>query len=233
MNGESGLRAAIIWGGWEGHQPREVASVFAEALEREHFTVTLHDTLESLADPATLRGTRLIVPVWTMGSITDQQLRPLLEAVAGGAGLAGCHGGMCDAFRDATDYQFMTGGQWVAHPGNDGVTHRIRISDRDHYITRGTDDFSVATEQYYMHVDPANRVLATTRFPVADGPHVPNGAVDMPVVWTKHYGRGRVFYCSLGHQAAIVRLPQVLRLCTRGMLWAAGEDVSRPDAGIA
>ena len=45
----------------------------------------------------------------------------------------------------------------------------------------------------------------------------------MPVVWTKTYGAGRVFYSSLGHQANIVALPQVLTMMARGMRWAAGE----------
>jgi type 1 glutamine amidotransferase len=129
---------------------------------------------------------------------------------------------MCDAFRDATEYQFMTGGQWVAHPGNDGVDYTVRITDPEHFITAGSPaEFAVTSEQYYMHTDPANKVLAVTRFPTVDGPHVPNGPVDMPVVWTKFYGQGRVFYCSLGHHADVVAQPEVLRLCLRGTLWAA------------
>jgi type 1 glutamine amidotransferase len=118
----------------------------------------------------------------------------------------------------------MTGGQWVAHPGNDGTNYRVNIVERDHSITRGIEDFDVSSEQYYMHVDPAVKVLASTRFPVAPGPHVPNGQVDMPVTWIKYYGKGRVFYCSLGHQADIVELPPVLDMCTRGLLWAAGVE---------
>jgi hypothetical protein len=213
--------ALIVWGGWAGHQPEQVAGIFAEGLREHGFAVEVATTLDALSDSARLRALDLIVPIWTMGTIAPHQLRPLLDAVQGGVGLAGCHGGMCDAFRDAPDYQFMTGGQWVAHPGNDGVTHDIHIVDHDHFITSAAQDFMVSTEQYYMHVDPANHVLATTRFPVADGPHVPNGPVDMPVAWTKFYGAGRVFYCSLGHHAEVVRQPEVLRLCLRGMLWAA------------
>jgi hypothetical protein len=186
------------------------------------------DTLDALCDVERLRAYALIVPIWTMGEIRPDQLRPLLAAVEGGVGIGGCHGGMSDAFRNSPDYQFMTGGQWVAHPGNDGVTHRVEIRDRDHFITQGVCDFTVTTEQYYLHTDPVNRVLATTRFPIADGPHAANGPVDMPVVWTKYYGKGRVFYCSLGHQASIVRIPEVERLCLRGLLWAArAEEVLR------
>ena len=222
------LRALIVWGGWEGHEPQQVAESFAEGLREHSFNVELGDTLDVLAEPGRLDSLDLIVPVWTMGTITTAQLDPLLAAVRGGVGLGGCHGGMCDAFREATEYQFMTGGQWVAHPGNDGVRHTVRIADRGHAITAGLDDFEVSTEQYYMHVDPANHVLATTHFPVADGPHVPNGQVEMPVAWTKYYGKGRVFYCSLGHHADIVRQPPIRSLCLRGLLWAAGHQDRAP-----
>jgi type 1 glutamine amidotransferase len=215
-------KALIVHGGWEGHQPAAVADLFAAVLREDGFDVTVADTLDAFAT-TDLRALALIVPVWTMGRITAEQLGPVLDAVKSGVGLAGCHGGMCDAFRDATEWQFMTGGQWVAHPGNDGVRHMVHITEpgRGHEITKGIADFEVASEQYYMHVDPAVKVLATTRFPVADGPHVTNGPVEMPVVWTKMYGRGRVFYDSLGHNAAVVGGEPNLTIMRRGFAWAA------------
>ncbi|MBC7782359.1 MAG: ThuA domain-containing protein, partial [Burkholderiales bacterium] len=120
-----------------------------------------------------------------------------------------------------TEWALMTGGQWVAHPGNDGTNYRVRIIKGSHPIIEGIDDFDVSSEQYYMHVDPSNRVMATTQFPVADGPHVPNGTFDMPVLWTRYYGRGRVFYNSLGHQTNIMESEPCLTLMRRGLLWAA------------
>ena len=214
-------RALIVWGGWEGHEPEQVANVFADALRRHDFDVDVSDTLDVFLDREQLARLDLIVPVWSIGTIGDEQLAGLLAAVEGGVGLGGCHGGMCDSFRECPDYQFMTGGQWVAHPGDEGVEYAVRIVERDHFIVRGVDDFVVRSEQYYMHVDPANRVLAVTGFPVAEGPHVANGAVDMPVVWTRMHGRGRVFYCSIGHRASVVEMQPTLELCTRGLLWAA------------
>ena len=214
-------RALIVWGGWEGHEPEQVANVFADALRRHDFDVDVSDTLDVFLDREELARLDLIVPVWSIGTIADEQLAGLLAAVEGGVGLGGCHGGMCDSFRERADYQFMTGGQWVAHPGDDGVEYAVRVVGPDHFITRGIDDFVVRSEQYYMHVDPANRVLAVTGFPVAEGPHVANGAVDMPVVWTRMHGRGRVFYCSIGHRASVVEMQPTLELCTRGLLWAA------------
>ncbi len=216
-----GRSALIVWGGWDGHDPQQVAELLEEALKGKGFAVEVSDTLDSLKDVEKLKSLDLIVPVWTMGKITGEQLNPLLEAVKHGVGIGGCHGGMCDSFRDATEYHFMTGGQWVSHPGNDGVEYTVHITDTQHYITQGTRDFAVKSEQYYLHTDPGNKVLATTHFPIADGPHVKNGDMEMPVVWTKYYGEGRVFYCSLGHNAAVVRQPEVLNLMTRGLLWAA------------
>jgi uncharacterized protein len=213
--------ALIVWGGWDGHQPREVAEVFARVLKVEGFEVEVSDTLDAFLDQQKLMSLSLIVPVWTMGKISDKQANPVFEAVGSGVGIAGCHGGMCDSFRENTEWQFMTGGQWVAHPGNDGIKYVVKMGPNSSPITDGIADFSVSSEQYYMHVDPAVKVLATTRFPIADGPHVPNGAVDMPVIWTKLYGKGRVFYNSLGHQADVVAVEPTLTLMRRGFLWAS------------
>ncbi|MCZ7545020.1 MAG: ThuA domain-containing protein [Anaerolineae bacterium] len=206
-------RALIVKGGWEGHEPHQVAEILRGALEAHGLAVTVSDTLDAFKDP-NVKALDLIVPIWTMGAIAPDQLNPLLEAVRSGVGTAGVHGGMGDAFRNETEYQYMVGGQWVAHPGGDGVTYTVHIDGAPSPITEGIADFEVTSEQYYMHIDPAITVLATTRF----------GETVMPVVWTKHYGAGRVFYCSLGHSAAVVRMPPVLEMVTRGMLWAARAD---------
>jgi len=218
-----GRTALVVWGGWSGHEPQQVAEICERVLKENDFEVEVSDTLDAFLDKEKLRSLSLIVPVWTMGKITGDQLNAVTEAVRGGVGIGGCHGGMCDSFRDATEWQFMTGGQWVAHPGNSGVTYTVQITEPNHYITEGTQDFTVTSEQYYLHTDPANHVLATTRFPSpgAEGPHTTNGDVDMPVVWTKMYGQGRVYYSSLGHSAATVQETDPLRLLTRGLLWAA------------
>ncbi|PTM60068.1 ThuA domain-containing protein [Desmospora activa] len=213
-------KALIFQGGWDGHEPEEVANILSEVLKEIDFDVKITDSLEPLRQDD-LTQYDLIVPNWTQGTIEREQLQPLLEAVAAGTGLAGLHGGMGDSFRMEVDYQFMVGGQWVAHPGNDGVEYQVHILDPNHPLTEGMADFTVVSEQYYMHVDPAVHVHATTRFPNAEGPYQTNGEVDMPVVWTKKWGKGNVYYCSLGHVAAIVRMPEVLQLMQKGMLWAS------------
>ncbi|AGA59124.1 Putative uncharacterized protein [Thermobacillus xylanilyticus] len=214
-------KALIVWGGWMGHEPDQAAEHFRGILEKEGFSVEVSDTLEAFADKEKLMSLDLIIPIWTMGKIPKRYVRNVSEAVQSGVGLAGCHGGMCDAFRENVDWQFMTGGNWVAHPGNDGVEYLVKIKHSSSPLTAGIQDFTVKSEQYYLHVDPAVEVLAVTQFPTVPGPHELNGPVDMPVVWTKRWGVGRVYYCSLGHVASVLRMPEVTELMRRGFLWAA------------
>jgi uncharacterized protein len=211
-------KALIVWGGWEGHEPRQCAEIFVPILREAGFDVELSHTLDSFLDRDKLNALSLIVPVWTMGTLSEEQERGLCEAVAGGVGLAGWHGGMGDSFRNNTNYQWMVGGQWVAHP-DDQVEYEVNLIDREDPITRGLDDFKVTSEQYYMHVDPSNQVLATTTFHPRVAPWV-DGCV-MPVVWKRGWGRGRVFYSSLGHVAADFQVPEVLEIQKRGLLWAS------------
>lgn len=214
-------KALIVWGGWPGHQPEEIAGLFRDLLMDEEFVVEVSNTLEAFADGEKLKTLDLIVPVWSMGEADPALIRNVSAAVQNGTGLAGCHGGMCDAFRTDVEWHFMTGGQWVAHPGNNEVDYEVKLIPNSNPLLEGIGNFCVRSEQYYMHVDPAVNVLATTRFPIALGPHSPNGAVDMPVVWTKWWGAGRVFYCSLGHQTDILEIPQVNEMMRRGLLWAS------------
>lgn len=216
-------KALIVWGGWLGHQPEQVAGIYREVLEGEGFEVEVSNTLESFADKEKLMELDLIVPNWTMGEIQKQYVFNIMAAVQAGTGIAGTHGGMCDAFRYNVDWQFMTGGNWVAHPGNDGVRYTVNIRHSSSSLLEGIEDFEVVSEQYYLHFDPAVEVLATTRFPnpAVRGPHSTNSPVDMPVVWTKRWGAGRVFYCSLGHQANIIEMPPVKEIIRRGFVWAA------------
>ncbi|MBM4149085.1 MAG: hypothetical protein FJ224_08570 [Lentisphaerae bacterium] len=223
-------KALITWGGWDGHEPSKVAAVFQDMLEKEGFEVQVTPTLDCLADQARLKELHLVVPVWTMSKISNEQCAGITEAVANGVGIAGCHGGMCDAFRENVQWQFMTGGNWVSHPGGADVEYRVEMTRGSSPITEGIRDFSLKSEQYYLHVDPAIEVLAVTRFPTATWYHSPNGPVDMPVAWTKRWGHGRVFYTSLGHHADVFDIPEARELMRRGFLWCAeGKDVALRD----
>lgn len=215
-------KALIVQGGWDGHEPVKVSELFGEILGKEGFEVEIYDNLDILKDEEKMLSLDLFVPVWTMGEITKEQLSPVLKAVEAGVGIAGCHGGMCDSFRNSTQWQFMTGSQWVAHPGNDGVEFEVNIvKNSSSLIVEGISDFKVKTEQYYLHIDPAVNVLAYTTFPVIDGPHCTNGHVNVPVVYTKTWGKGRVFYNALGHHADVFDVPEARELMRRGFLWAS------------
>jgi type 1 glutamine amidotransferase len=112
----------------------------------------------------------------------------------------------------------MTGGQWEVHPGG-VVDYEVKITNHKDPITAGLTDFKMNSEQYYMHTDPGNEVLAVTIF---DDRFVPwiKGTV-MPVVWKRAYGKARVFYTSLGHVAKDFDVPQAKEIVKRGMLWAS------------
>ncbi len=217
-------RALIVWGGWDGHEPDKVADLLYRMLKADGFYVEVSGDLETFADADKVKSMNLIVPVVTMIQMTDAQYGPIAEAVRDhGVGIAGCHGGMCDAVRNNTDWQFMTGSQFVAHPGNDGTPYTIHINrDNPHEITDGLPDFEVSSEQYYLHVDPGVNVLATCDFPnpAADGPHVKNPC-KMPQIYTKWFGKGRVYYNALGHQANVIESGVPFELMRRGFLWAA------------
>jgi type 1 glutamine amidotransferase len=220
----------ISWGGWPGHEPEQVAQVFRGVLEEEGFSVDICDSLDVCLESEIMESLHLFVPIWTMSSITSEQAKGVSEAVANGTGLAGCHGGMCDAFRESVHWGFMTGGTWVAHPGGEDVRYKVDIKQSSSPLVQGITDFEVHSEQYYLHVDPAVEVLATTRFPTVHWYHSTNGVVDMPVVWTKRWGVGRVFYNSVGHIASVFDIPQALELMRRGFLWAAeGKEIALRD----
>lgn len=215
-------KALILQGGWDGHEPKLTSKRFAGLLEKEGFVVTISDTLDSLADLESLLQLDLIVACWTMGEIKREYTQNIAKAVGEGVGLAGCHGGMCDSFRQDTEWQFITGGQWVSHPGGDGIEYTVNIRKGSSPIVEGLEDFKVVSEHYYLHVDPAIEVLASTRFPIVNYYHVSNKPVDMPVAWTKFWGNGRVFYTSLGHHDDVFdKSPAAQEMMRRGMLWAA------------
>jgi hypothetical protein len=210
--------ALMVYGGWDGHEPKACVDVFAPLLQEAGFDVTLSDSMDSYLDTDLMGSLSLVVPCWTMGTIEGPQEQGLRSAVESGVGLGGWHGGMCDAFRNSCNYQLMTGGQFVGHP--DGIKdYTVNITAQDDPVVQGLSDFQMHSEQYYMHVDPGNEVLATTTFEADSAPWV-NGTV-MPVVWKRRWGQGKVFYSSLGHVAADYEVEEAREIQRRGLVWAA------------
>ena len=210
-------KALVVRGGWDGHEPVQASDRFLPFLKEQGFELVVHDDLDVYTDDYAMKDLSLIVPCWTMGEMSPDQERGLLTAVREGAGIAGWHGGMCDSFRLNTGYQFMTGGQWVEHPGGI-IKYTVNITKPGDMIVAGLSDFEMESEQYFLHVDPGNEVLATTTF---SGEHYPwiEGTV-IPVVWKRMYGAGKVFYSSLGHVARDFDVFEAFEIMKRGMLWA-------------
>ena len=137
--------AMIVWGGWAGHDPDLCASMIREWLKAEGFEVRVETETAAFLDPA-IRDYSLIVPIYTMAKIEKSEAKALCDAVESGVGLAGHHGGMGDAFRDAVDYQFMCGGQWVAHPGNI-IDYTVEVTKPEDPVMAGIGDFEYRSEQ--------------------------------------------------------------------------------------
>jgi len=214
-----GKNVLFVYGGYAGHDPDGCRDLLVPWLEAEGAKLTVSNSLDIYANKEVMAKTDLIIQTWTMGELTGAQANGLLEAVRNGAGIAGWHGGLCDAFRNNPEYLFMTGGQWTAHPGNK-LEYTVNITDKKDPVTKGIRDFKMVSEQYYMVVDPNVKVLATTECSGTGAAWI-KGCV-MPVVWKKIYGKGRVFYSSLCHEANDFRsFAESLEIMKRGIRWAA------------
>jgi type 1 glutamine amidotransferase len=215
--------ALIVWGGWDGHTPEACAKLFQGWLKEKGWRVVVESNMDIYCNKRRMSNFDVVIPIVTMSTITGEQRKGLCDAVASGVGLAGWHGGMCDAFRNDVEYQFMTGGQWVSHPG--GIIDYSVELQGDDPIVRGLKDFKMHSEQYYMHTDPGNEVLATTTFSGKHGGASWIKGTVMPVAWKRMWGKGRVFYSALGHVADDFQVPEAFEIAKRGVLWAARERI--------
>jgi type 1 glutamine amidotransferase len=219
--------AFFLYGGFPGHYPYEIAE-WADAIMGDLGYEVTHSNDPHRLD-ADLTGYDLIVCGWTQAmtteDLTEGAERGLLDAVAKGTGFVGWHGATA-AFRSSLPFSFLLGASFIEHPGGEGVEvpYTVNIVDREHEITRGVEDFQAASEQYYMHYDPAVHVLAETTF---TGEHLPwLDGVKMPVAYTKPWGEGRVFFQALGHLPKDIQAPEVERLVRQGLIWAARDSGS-------
>ncbi|HLG38765.1 MAG TPA: ThuA domain-containing protein [Chitinophagaceae bacterium] len=216
-----GRKVLFTYGGWPGHEPEKFRDYMVPWLKEEGADVLVSDKLDPYADKTIMDSIDLVMQIMTISQITKDQEKGLLDAIRNnGTGMAGWHGGMCDAFRSNTEYEYMTGGQWVAHPGN-VIDYTVKITDQKDEVTKGLKDFAMKSEQYYMHIDPNVKVLATTRFNGTANSWI-DGAV-MPVTWKKMHGKGRIFYTSVGHNLDhITTVPDAIEMLKRGIRWASG-----------
>lgn len=213
--------ALIVYGGWNGHDPEECAAIYRRWLHEDGYSVRTATETSAFADPS-IHDLSLIIPIYTMSKIEKEEAENLAKAVENGVGLAGHHGGMSDAFRESVVYQFMIGGQWVAHPG-DIIDYTVEVTKPDDPVMAGLPaSFPYTSEQYYMHVDPAIEVLATTTFSGEHAWWIKD--VTVPVVWKHRYGKGKVFHTTLGHRAKEFENTNMATIMRRGLNWAARDE---------
>ena len=211
----------IVRGGWEGHSPVEATERFIPFLRDQGFEVDVHDGPEAYDDAEALAATDLVVQCFTQGEATDEQVTNLGAAVRAGTGLAGWHGGIVDSFRGSPDYLHLTGGQWAAHPGG-FVDYAVEVVPErsGHPIVEGLERWKHHTEQYWCLTDGLNDVLVTSRFEAT--PLTPwRSDLEVPAVWTRQWGDGRVFVSTIGHTLEDLDVPEVRTLTQRGLLWAS------------
>jgi len=209
-------KVLVVWGGWEGHKPELFASHVENWLITEKADYKINNGLDAYDDYDELIKYDLIIQSVTMDEISKKQEENLLKAVLSGVGIAGAHGGLVDSFRKNTNYQFMIGGQWVAHPGNI-IKYKVKMLEDE--LTSGLSDFEIVSEQYYMHYDPNVKIIAETKFNDEIYPWINN--VVMPIAWKKMYGKGKVFFISIGHDPnEFMVYKDGWELLKRGFMWA-------------
>ncbi|MFI7542074.1 ThuA domain-containing protein [Actinoplanes sp. NPDC049599] len=227
-------RALVVRGGWAGHEPVKATELFIPYLRERGFAVQVADSPAPYADAGLMARTDLVVQCVTMATIAPEEVAGLVAAVAAGTGLAGWHGGIADSYRASADYLQLVGGQFAAHAARCGpaertgdqsdnyVRHRITLTPAaaGHPVTAGLADFDLDTEQYWVLTDDLNDVLATTTTAVR--PWAPwQRPVTAPAVWTRQWGRGRVFVATPGHTVEVLEEPTVRTIVERGLLWAS------------
>ncbi|WP_431246723.1 ThuA domain-containing protein [Leifsonia xyli] len=225
--------ALIVRGGWDGHMPVETTDLFLPFLRENGFDVRVEEGTAVYADEEYMAGVDLVVQVNTMSTIEDAEFRGLRNAVLNGTGMAGWHGGIADSYRNNADYLHMIGGQFAHHAGKDPaervgdqsdnyIPYTVHITDygKTHPLTEGIDDFDLVTEQYWVLSDEYNDVLATTTQAVRPW-DAWNRPVTSPAIWTRQWGKGRIFVSAPGHRLEIVESRPVRTIIERGMLWAA------------
>jgi type 1 glutamine amidotransferase len=226
-------KALVVRGGWDGHQPIETTNVFIPYLESNGYEVRFEESPKVYTESDYMATVDLIQQTNTMATIEKEEFKGLQNAIINGAGYAGWHGGIADSYRNSSDYLHMMGGQFANHPGKEPsecigeqsdnyLPHTIIMTalGKSHEITRGIEDFQLTTEQYWVLHDDYLNVLATTTQKVR--PWDPwNREITSPAIWTRYWGKGKIFVITCGHNLEIVLNPNVKTIIERGLLWAS------------
>ncbi len=228
----NGKNIIYVYGGMKGHSPKESVNLFVPILEKEGASVKVFDNFSVYEDEKLMNEADLIIQIFTDAFTSDpkmnnEQFKGLQNALINGTGFAGWHGGLGDSSPNPL-YHFIVGGDFVSHPGElkemKTAEYEVKIYDSEDYITNGISDFKInGSEQYYMMIDPNVKVLAVSEFKLNNWPTNENKIKGsfMPVIWKKNYGKGRVFYSSIGHYLREFEIPEVLTMQMRGFRWAS------------
>jgi type 1 glutamine amidotransferase len=150
----------------------------------------------------------------------------LVDFVKGGKGLAGVHSAT-DTYHRWGAYNDMMGGTFAGHPWHTKVP--IKNLSPAHPLNEafGGKGFDVTDEIYQFRADtalPSDRrmllSLDTDKMDVSKGNRKDG---QYPVSWVSTYGKGRTFYCSLGHRDEIYHNPAVLKHYLAGLQYVFGD----------
>jgi type 1 glutamine amidotransferase len=198
-------KALLIWGGWDGHKPLEVADRIGAELEKRNYEVTKTSHFGCLLNEEELYSYDVIVPIWSCGIKSDIYLNELADAIKSGIGLATFHGGI--NWFDQDEYYRIIGGFYLHDTKCE--SYEVVIANKDHIITKGQSDFEIYNEKYFLQVDPTNDILASANF----------SGIEMPIAWTRSYGKGQVFYTTFAHQPEDLFGNNSLEMLLNGIEW--------------
>lgn len=199
----------LIYGGFRFHEPQETLKVFVPFLKNVGFDIDIYSNIKIYADYKKIIKYNLILQNFGEKKITKKQEKGLLYAVKSGLGFVGFHAGLCDTFKNSYNYQRMVGGQFVFHPK---VKEFKVIINKKSNILKGIKSFKIKTELYYFHFSPEIKIHAWTEV---------ENKIKMPVVWTKNFGKGKIFYCSLGHNKKDFEKKEFFEIMKRGIIWTS------------
>jgi type 1 glutamine amidotransferase len=152
--------------------------------------------------------------------------KSLADFVAGGKGLAGCHSAT-DTYQQWKEYNQMMGGAFVSHPWSQKVP--VKNLEPKHVLNAAFDgqDFEISDEIYMFRDDTAlpseRKILLALDGDKMDLTKQKRKNGQYPISWLSTYGKGRTFYCSLGHSDHIYWDARVLRHYLAGLQYVLGD----------
>lgn len=236
--------------GYPGHRSSRYANYAFTLMGRKtgaFETVVSRDP--AVFKPESLKQFDAVVFNNTVGNLFNEtDLRQsLLDFVSGGGGLIGIHG-TTFAFTDWTsgaretwpEFGVMLGARGGSHRQNDEHVF-IQLDDPGHPLNapfKGKgfeyrDEFFRVHEPYSRET---NRVLFSIDTKKTDvtqgkgfGPDVIRKDNDYALAWVRSYGKGRVLYCTIGHNPYVFWDPLMLRFYLGAIQFVLG-DVPAPTA---